>query len=128
MLKKYDWLASAWAIIILILCSLPGNQFPDLSFLDWLRPDKIVHLILFGAFSFLLMKAFTIPGRKFILRKVRFWGVIISIAYGALIEVLQQYVIIDRHGDIRDAIANALGAFCGLWLFNYLYSRTLRTE
>ncbi|MBK7850755.1 MAG: VanZ family protein [Bacteroidetes bacterium] len=42
---------------------------------------------------------------------------LLTIFYGILIEILQATVFIHRSGDIRDAIANSIGAFVGLWVF-----------
>jgi VanZ family protein len=113
--------AFAWALVILILCGLPGTSFPRLSFLDWLRPDKVVHLFLFGIESFLLISGFSKQSSYPILNaKSKLLGVLIAISYGALVEVLQSTIFIGRSGDIRDALANALGAFLGLVIFNYL--------
>src|SRR6187402_1478708 len=102
MFWRHNRLAFAWAVIILILCGIPGNNFPKLSFLEWLRPDKIVHLILFGVQSFLLIKGLfnqtNYPSLK--LNAAR-WGVLLSIFYGALVEVLQTTIFIGRSGDVR---------------------------
>lgn len=118
MFWRHNRLAIAWAILILILCGIPGNNFPKLSFLDWLRPDKIVHLILFGVQSFLLIKSFSSQSSSPRLKQnAERWGVIISISYGALVEVLQATIFIGRSGDVRDAMANAIGALIGLYLY-----------
>jgi VanZ family protein len=107
-----------WALLILILCGLPGNDLPDLSFIDWLSPDKIAHLVLFGVQCFLLLGGFNRQGQFPQLKKYAvFYSLSISIAYGALVEVLQNYVFIQRSGDVRDALANALGAAIGYWYF-----------
>ena len=118
MFWRHNRAAFAWAILILILCGLPGKDFPKLTFLQWLRPDKIVHLILFGVQSYLLIKGFSLQDRIFTLKQnAAFWGVFLSITYGALVEVLQLTIFIGRSGDVRDAIANAIGAAIGLWFF-----------
>ncbi len=49
----------------------------------------------------------------------------LSITYGVLVEILQTYVFIQRDGDVRDAIANAIGAFLGVWLYNRMNRRKL---
>ena len=119
MKRRYQLLAGSWAMVIMILCGLPGKKLPKLSFLDWAKPDKIVHLIMFGVMSFLLLKSFfTEYGKK--TTTYKFIAVSVSIAYGVLIEILQATIFIDRTGDFRDALADALGAFIGLWIFNYL--------
>lgn len=111
-----------WGILVLILCGFPGDKLPQLTFLEWLRPDKIVHLILFGVQCYLLLRGFKSQSSYPTLRShAGRYAVLISITYGGLVEVLQEYVFIHRSGDIRDAAANALGAFIGLWIFNRLH-------
>jgi VanZ family protein len=97
---------------------MPGDQIPELTFLQWLKPDKIVHLILFGVFSYLLIRGFNLQKSFSLLNKNAVaLALIISIAYGGLVEILQSTIFIHRSGDMRDAIANALGAFIGYWLY-----------
>lgn len=118
MFWRYNKAAFAWALLILILCGIPGNNFPRLSFLDWLRPDKIVHLILFGVQSYLFIVGFSRQTIYTDLSKhAQRWGVLLSISYGALVEVLQSTIFIGRSGDVRDAIANAIGALLGLYIY-----------
>ncbi len=117
MFWRSTWPAFIWAIIILILCGIPGNDLPELSFLQWLKPDKIVHLILFGAQSFLLIRGFEKQNHfTFLNKNAIITSLIITIAYGCLVEILQDQIFINRTGDVRDAIANAIGAFTG-WYF-----------
>ena len=119
MFWRYNRAAFLWAILILVLCGLPGSNFQKLSFLELLLPDKIVHLILFGIQSYLLIIGFIrrdrFPGLR--ANAIRL-GVLLSISYGALVEVLQTTVFIGRSGDIRDALANSIGAFIGLYFFS----------
>jgi glycopeptide antibiotics resistance protein len=115
---KYFWQSFAWALVILILCGLPGDDLPELTFLEWLRPDKIAHLILFGIQSYFLLKGFyQLQNQSFFYRKAVAFSLIFTICYGALVEILQTYVFIHRDGDVRDAAANAIGAFLGVWFF-----------
>ncbi len=116
--------ALLWALFILILCGLPGNDIPRLTFLDWMKPDKIVHLVLFGTLSFLLIKAFveqtTYPS---LIQRAKLLSIIIASIYGVVIEVLQETIFIGRTGDVFDALADSVGAFIGLWFFNYWTKR-----
>ena len=116
--------AFLWALFILVICGFPGNQLPRLEFLDWLKPDKLVHLFIFGLLSYLLIRGFikqdTISSLK---KHPKFWSVVLSTAYGALIEVLQEYVFIYRTGDVRDVIADAIGAFLGIWILDKLMKK-----
>jgi VanZ family protein len=115
MKQRYDTFAVCWAIVILILCSIPGREIPKITFIDW--PDKIVHFLLFAAQSFFLLKSFSYRSRlSNVTAKVS--AVMLTISYGVLTELLQNYFFIDRTGDYSDAIADAIGAFTGLWIFS----------
>lgn len=115
--------AFLWAFLILLLCLLPGSAIPELTFLDWLKPDKLVHLFLFGVLSFFLVKAFAYPNTVYILYNYpKFISIAISSMYGVLVEIIQEYCIPGRYGDIYDSIADAAGAFIGIWFF-MIYSR-----
>src|SRR5437868_4460161 len=120
MFLKKMWPALVWALLILALCGLPGSAIPELTFLDWLKPDKIVHLVLFGVLSFLLIKG--LNGLDFSSLWAQYpktISIIFSSLYGVLVEILQEYFFEDRHGDVFDALADAVGAFIGLWFYNY---------
>lgn len=110
--------ALVWACIVLVLCGIPGTKLPELSFWQWLRPDKIVHLVLFGTQSFLLLAGFSRFPTDSVWRKhAVLLAIGLSVVYGGTIEWMQDHVFIQRSGDLRDALANALGALLGGWLF-----------
>jgi glycopeptide antibiotics resistance protein len=118
MFWRNTWPAFAWALFILILCGLPGDKFPELTFLEWLKPDKIAHLVLFGVQSYLLIKG--LKKQKafpYLLENAVVISIVISIAYGCLVEILQDTLFIHRSGDYRDAIANSIGVFLGWWFY-----------
>jgi len=50
-------------------------------------------------------------------------AVISSIIYGGLIELFQEYILIDRHGDWLDLFANCVGTFLGVWLFKKIFKQ-----
>jgi VanZ family protein len=126
MLSRKLFPALAWALFILALCALPGRVIPQLTFLDWLKPDKIVHLFLFGVLSFLLIKAFTEQVSVALLAAhPAVSSILISSIYGVLIELLQEYCFSGRTGDVFDAMADSLGALAGLWFFNYWQKRNI---
>jgi glycopeptide antibiotics resistance protein len=127
MFWRNTWPAFAWAVIILILCGIPGDDLPELSFLEWLRPDKIVHLLLFGMQSYLLIRGFERQKHFSLLqRNAVFISITITILFGCVVEILQTFLFIHRSGDVRDAIANAIGAFAGWWIYKkYFRSKTI---
>jgi VanZ family protein len=118
MFSKKFLAAAAWAMLILVLCGIPGKKIPELTFLQWLKPDKVVHLLLFGIQCYLLLRAFRSDGVPEPLRRRAVpASLFLAIGYGALVEWLQVTVFIDRSGDVRDAAANAAGAALGAWIF-----------
>jgi len=54
------------------------------------------------------------------------FSVVSSSIYGVFVELLQEYFFEDRYGDVYDAIADSLGAFMGLWFYNYWLKRQRR--
>jgi len=121
---RYNWPVFTWAFIILVLCGMPGDKIPEMTFLQWLKPDKIVHLFLFGVLSYLMLKGFYKQTTFNVLNKNAIvYALILSIAYGCLVEFLQSTIFIHRSGDIRDAIANALGALIGYWFYKRSFSK-----
>lgn len=108
----------AWAIFILIICGIPGDKIPEMTFWQWLKPDKIVHLLIFGLLCFLMIRSFlALNTGSFFYKNAKMLSLLLTIFYGVLVEILQATVFIHRSGDIRDAIANSIGAFVGLWIF-----------
>jgi glycopeptide antibiotics resistance protein len=126
MFLRSTYPAFLWAAVILILCALPGSSFPKLTFLDWLRPDKVVHLIMFGALCFLLIKGFTQQNTFHPLSLYpKMYAALLSIIYGIVIELLQEYIFIWRSGEFFDVVADAFGALIGLWVYNYWIKKKL---
>ena len=53
--------ALVWAIMILFLTGMPGTYFPKVAtFWEWLSPDKLIHIFIFGVQSFLVLTAFRV--------------------------------------------------------------------
>jgi len=119
---KKLWPPIVWALLILLLTGIPGNYVPEtISFLDWASPDKVVHFILFGGQTFLILFAFRDNLRdKKTRRKLVITAITIGVAYGLLTEILQAYVFIGRDGNLFDFIADFLGAILGFLAFYLL--------
>ncbi len=112
---RRQWFTLAWALFILILTGIPGDQIPKvLTFLEWLSPDKMVHLIMFGVLSYLMLygnrqQYFKSRNRSYYI----IIAVLISAVYGIITELLQFYVFIGRNANVFDGAANILGAASG---------------
>ena len=115
MIFRRQWPAITWALFILILTGFPADQLPEIpTFLEWLSPDKVAHLILFGILSYLILYN---SRQQYLKSHFRFYivafAVLLSTLYGLVTELLQYYVFVGRNGNIYDFYANALGALLG---------------
>jgi hypothetical protein len=107
------WLAICWGLMILILTGIPGQMIPKVTgFMDMFAPDKIVHLVIFGGFIIVLIRGFIAePGYSF--QKSAVVSIIISTMLGALTEILQWLVFINRQASIWDFIVDVVGIILG---------------
>ncbi len=130
MFIRYHLPTLLWALFILIICAIPGERIPKLTFLEWLKPDKIVHLLAYGLLCILLLRSLleaeTHGWQK---KNAIIFSLVISTLYGSLIEILQARVFINRSGDFRDVLADALGAILG-WLIyrRFIQRKESKTE
>ncbi|MEZ4721997.1 MAG: VanZ family protein [Flavobacteriales bacterium] len=112
MFWKHNALGVSWALLILVLCGLPGDQFQSSQ-----QPnvDKVIHIILFGVLYVLVVVGFIKQRAYPYLRKKTLTKVFIAtVVYGVLIEVLQATVFVGRSIEIFDMAFNVVGAFAGL--------------
>lgn len=106
-----------WTALIVLLMGIPGNRFPEFaSFWDQLKPDKLIHVFLFGVWAYLVLhqnrKQFNRNPYRFLFT-VLLLGTIIS----ALTETLQHYVFINRSGSLFDGLANLTGMIFGIIIY-----------
>jgi VanZ family protein len=105
-----------WTLLIALLTLLPGDYIPrTINFPDWLSADKILHLLLFGVYLFLLPEGF----RKQVWfaklrRKPVITSLVIGIVFAFFIEVMQMHVIPGRNGNIYDFLADIAGSLLGV--------------
>lgn len=106
MLRSLRW-SIAWAVLILVLCLMPGKALPQWNWFALLDLDKLVHAGLFFVLAVLLAQAFFNNGSP---ARYLVWACIISIAYGLGTEFMQGMEALGRRTDINDMIANSVGA------------------
>ena len=93
----------AFAVAVLVSLALlfaPAGDVPDAP----AGIDKVVHLVLFLALA--------VTGRRAGARAAVLGGLLL--AYGAVSEVLQALMPLERSGSLADLIADALGVALGL--------------
>lgn len=119
MLKHFRW-ALLWALVILVLCLIPGRSLPQWGWFDLLDLDKSVHAGMFFVLAVLLAQAFRAIGRP---KRWVLTAVAIAIAYGIGMEYMQDLEALGRRLDPMDMIANSVGALLAAW---YITWRTKR--
>ena len=107
-------LSVIWTLIILALCSTPGQFIPTVSWLEMLSFDKWVHA---GMFFILCSLLFTISIKKNQSRAIVVVYFVGCVAYGGLLETMQAKCFSNRSADWQDFVANSFGCLVAVILF-----------
>lgn len=108
-----------WAIIILVLCSMPGDSLPQTSMIEIPHFDKIVHFGLFFIMGILLVSELKYQTNLGTFQIAAVVFALIAV-YGGTIEILQEYFFINRSGDLWDLCADVAGGFCSVPIYPIL--------
>ena len=110
--------AILWGMFILVATLTPGKSLPSSSLF---RFDKIIHIIIFGTFAWLVLRASFLSNKKNSTNATTYVIVgVCTIVFGILIEFIQQFIP-DRGCDIYDVIANTLGIVLAQVLFYFIH-------
>ena len=114
---KYNLWGFLWGMFIILLTLLPGKVFPKLPvFWDLFHPDKLIHLFIFGVYVFLQIRGFAKQQQfPFLQRHAVMVALLIGILLGLGTELMQEWIIPYRRGDVFDLIADVVGCLAG-WL------------
>lgn len=94
-----------WAVIILVLTSIPGARIPHVPLA---QVDKLVHVMMYGFLGWLSVRAAGVPAG---VRRAA--AVIAAISlFGAADEFHQQFIP-GRSMELFDWVADTVGAACG---------------
>ncbi len=85
----YFWLAVAYAILILIVSSIPNLKTPELGFEN---QDKLYHFIEYSIFSVLLFFALLNSNKNFLRKNVLLISLLIGASFGILDELHQKFI------------------------------------
>lgn len=122
MIRKLFIISLIWAIIILVASSIPGGSLPATPFLLIPNFDKIVHAVLYLPLAVVLGAEFDLSGKKLLQLFGPLFTMLIIAFYGGLIEILQEYLFINRSAEIADFLFDLIGGLAGLTLY-YLFVR-----
>ncbi|MBR9853762.1 MAG: VanZ family protein [Algicola sp.] len=101
-----------------------SNMELDAGHLNIPYADKITHFIFYMVFGF--VGCLSLRERTFGslgIRKTVQVVLVVAIAYGIIIEFLQYTVTTDRMAEFGDVLANTLGAFAGIGLIRWVFSK-----
>ncbi len=119
-LKHNKW-SLLWALIILILCGIPGRDIPHISFLEILSFDKFVHAGIFFVLILLTIREFLVQSNFIKLqRSAKLIAFIVCVIYGGLLEIMQATLFEERSADLFDFAANSLGCIIGILMYNWV--------
>jgi hypothetical protein len=116
MLRPFRW-AILWALLILVLCLMPGKALPTWRWADLLSVDKAVHAGLFAVQLVLVARGISVRSGAPGMSVPGLRPVLACVAYGASVEALQMLSALGRRGDWNDVMANTAGvAAAWAWL------------
>jgi VanZ family protein len=111
MRKHLPKLKYLWGILILILCLLPGSEFPPIEVFPHF--DKLIHAYLYGQWMWFFLRWEPIITDKKLVSILSFF-----VIYGISIELIQHFFIANRSFEWADLAANLFGCtFVGTWMF-----------
>lgn len=118
MFGKHTLLAWLWALALLLVCMLPGNRLPQEPVVN---ADKIFHAIAFGLLAYLWVRGWKLQQTSALIRS-RAWplALLCTIAFGGLIELLQETLAQNRSADWLDWLFDSLGAIAGVSFYSLL--------
>ena len=120
MFLKYMKWAMLWALLIIVLCGIPGRDIQHISFLELLSFDKFVHAGIFFVLIVLTIRGFLLQTTFENIRKSsRVISLLICVTYGGFLELMQSAVFEERSADIYDFVANSFGCLVGLFLYHW---------
>lgn len=104
-----------WTFFIVLLTLTPGNYIPRVTpFLDWIGPDKLIHLFLFGIYTYLLLKGFQRQTKyPFLLKNTVILSLLLGMVLAIFTEMMQKFIIPGRNGNYYDFFADVAGCILG---------------
>ena len=118
MIKKLIIISLLWAVLILVLCFIPGNSLPKTPIIPHF--DKFIHAGLFFIFSILLLPLLDQTRIKSLRIIAPFIIILIVGIYGGFIEIAQEKWFVGRTGDIKDFYSDLAGGILGILVYYLL--------
>jgi VanZ family protein len=122
MIRKLFFISLIWAILIMVVCAIPGNDLPEIRLFTIPNFDKIVHAVLYFPLAFVIGAEFDLSKKIWLKLAGPGFTMVIIALYGGLIEILQAKLFVDRSADLDDVLFDLIGGLAGLTVY-YLFFR-----
>ena len=111
---------TAWSVIIVIASLNSSENLNEIKF-DIPGLDKMVHFIMYGVLSFLLLWTVDKVSKTRLKLQNLIVVILVSSGFGILMEILQKTLTTVRNFDIYDIIANIIGILlgCGVYVIRF---------
>ncbi|MBQ5778925.1 MAG: VanZ family protein [Paludibacteraceae bacterium] len=109
--KIWNWKETIAVVVVIFYMSIVRVP-SDVQQFFFSHFDKFVHFVCYLVLSFVFMYNF---GR--VTSKTIFISLFFSIIYGGIIELIQQYFLLLRTGDLYDFLSDIIGAIIGVIIF-----------
>lgn len=106
-------MAVLWLVIVTTLLCIPGTELPKFKWDNKIWLDKSIHVFLFMVLVILWCRAYLPNRSNNNIRKIFITITILSVIYGIVMEIVQEYFIQFRSFDVRDMLANGVGSVTG---------------
>jgi VanZ family protein len=113
--------AFIWLLIITLLSTKGGVSMPSFKMIEL---DKVSHAAAYALLVWLILFGWSRFRPGSIGLGLGFLVVVLASTYGAFMELVQYTWFPNRHFELDDMLANAIGAFAGWLGFKYLARRT----
>lgn len=113
------WKSIINGFLILFLSFAAPSTFSEIPPFEFTYPDKIVHIIMYGALTMALLLDFK-KNNNLNSKKLNFvlFCILFPIIYGGVIEIVQSAYFPPRTGDWFDWIADIIGVMMALMMMN----------
>ena len=114
-------------IIFAGTCLLNSTDVPQMP--QGIQWDKIAHFGMFFALSAVcLFDYYRLHNGNPNMKKWIFWGFVLPVIYGGVIELMQKYFFPSRSAEWGDFIADVLGSMTALAIALFLYKKSRKSE
>ena len=114
-------------LIFTVTCLISSDDVPQLpQIIAW---DKVAHFGMFFVLSAVsLFDYYRLHSSRPRMSRWVFWGFVLPVIYGAVIELMQKYFFSSRSAELADFLADFLGSLTAWFIALFLYKKIRKQE